>query len=423
MAYRIRAAVMAALVLVAAPAAAQPRAFEDVVAQLKSPDAGARIDAVRLLADTGYPEAGPPIAQLLRDPVERVQREALNAELAIYLGAPFGARKRVALVMERSDEFAAQRAFDANWGAFPLSPVPLDVLTGLLTPLRSPNVDFRLQAIYALGVLGQVDGQPMAGLGTVVDGLAERLGDPLPAGRIAAARASGRMFRYCQSPCAGVGAERLGDALVHSLNDPDVVVQIAAMEALGQLRYARAVQAITGLFDYYKKDEPALVALDALSRIGHASSLPLFRAAMQRKELDARRAGIEGVGRAGDKDGLDAVEALASGKRSANEALAIAFARQRGGRGSHLDALVAAASVEITREQAQDYLVELGRAAAPAVSGGLPAATASGRAALLEVLAVIGTRDQLKAVEPLATDRDPRVAAAARRAVTRMRGR
>ena len=417
------AAMCAALVLLTSPAWAQQRAFEDVVAQLKSPDVRQRLDALQLLGESAYPEAGVPVAQLLRDPEERVQREALYAELAIFLGQPFEPKKRISLVRQSRDTSTAQRMFESGWSGVPVEPVPMDVLTGLLTPMRSPNVAVRIEAMYSLGLLAQIDGRPPSSFSTIVDALAERLGDPEPLGRVAAARAAGRVFQRCLAPCSGVGADRLGDALVHSLNDPEALVQRAAMDSLGQIRYERAVQSLTALYEYYKQGEMALVALDALSRIAHNSSLTLFRVALARKELDARRAAIEAIGRTNDDKGFAAIDALPQGKRSPNEALAIVFARQRAGRAQQLEALVAATSEEMTREQAQDYLVELGSSAAAAVAAGLPAASPAGRIALLDVLTVIGQKDQVAVVQPYTKDRDARVALAADRAVRRMQGR
>jgi hypothetical protein len=48
------------------------------------------------------------------------------------------------------------------------------------------------------------------------------------------------------------------------------------MESLGLLRYARGVQALTELFQYYGKGEPAEAALDAIARVAYGASAPLF---------------------------------------------------------------------------------------------------------------------------------------------------
>ena len=48
------------------------------------------------------------------------------------------------------------------------------------------------------------------------------------------------------------------------------------MDTLGRLRYERGVDALTQLFQYYKQGELAEAALDALARIAHPASTPLF---------------------------------------------------------------------------------------------------------------------------------------------------
>ena len=55
------------------PPAAPRASYDQVVANLKSPEPETRRDALRALGATAYPEAIAPISQLLTDPVDDIQ--------------------------------------------------------------------------------------------------------------------------------------------------------------------------------------------------------------------------------------------------------------------------------------------------------------------------------------------------------------
>lgn len=403
--------------------AQKARPFDEVVADLKSPDAGTRLDAVRQLSAAGYPEAALPVAVLLNDPDERVAREAMYAELGLYLGTRVQGERRVAFVVEMPQSNPASRAFEDSWGSLPVTPVPAEIIEGLSRRLAGENLLLRLETIAALAVLGQVEGTVTPAHEKAAEALAQRLGDPKPPIRAAAARAAGRMFRRCAAPCEIPGVQRLGDALVRGLNDPEAPVLMAVIEGLGEMRYSRATEALNHVYDYFKKQPPALAALDALARIGSPASVPLFKAAAARKEPAARRAAVEGLARTGDRDALTAAVTEAQAVRADTEVvLGAAFALQRAGLGQHLSSLLNAAGGDDTALQVQDYLVELGSSVAPQVAAALPTAEGEARARLIEVLGVIGGPDQAPAIEAVRGDGAARVASAAERALKRLAG-
>ena len=113
------ARVLSLALLVALPAAppaalAQQRSFKEVVRDLDSPDAKVRLAAVRMLADAGFPEAAGPMAPLLADPDRRVAKEAMYAELGLFLDTRIEAERRVALVVQIKNPSAAFRAFEGG---------------------------------------------------------------------------------------------------------------------------------------------------------------------------------------------------------------------------------------------------------------------------------------------------------------------
>ena len=68
------------------------------------------------------------------------------------------------------------------------------------------------------------------------------------------------------------------------------------MRALGAIREARAVGALTEQLAFYKKGEGAWSALDALAQIGAPASVPLFKERLLDKDPFIRRAAAEGLG-------------------------------------------------------------------------------------------------------------------------------
>jgi len=411
------------LLLATVSAGAQQLSFDEAIARLRLPDAAARLQALGLLEESGYPEAGAPIAALLSDPDPQVQRAALYAELGIFFGTRIETRRKVALVVEVRDVRPAERMFDTPWASLPLAPVPDEVVTAVLGPARHPDPAFRLEAIYALGLLAQLDGRPPTpAYEALAEGLAERLGDPSPETRVAVARAAGRVFRRCPASCDVPGLTRLGDALVHSLNDPDRRVRMAALSGLGDLRWERAVAALTDGYEYFGGRGDALAYLATLARIAHTTSAPLFERALAHRDPSFRLVGAEGLARMGGEPAKKAASAVGA-DRSAAVRVASAFASARAGEAAGVQRLIEAVGEVATRLQAQEYLVDLGPGAAGPAASALASGPPEKRIALIEVVSAIGGSAQLAAVEALQRDANVTVAASAERAVTRIKAR
>jgi HEAT repeat protein len=411
------------LLLCAASAGAQQLSFEEAVSRLKLPEASARLQALALLEQSGYPESGVPIAALLSDQDDRVRRAAMYAELGIFLGTRIEPNRKLAGFVELRDSRPVERLFDTPWASLPLAPVPDAVLTAMLGMTRHPDALFRLETIYALALLAQVDGRsPTPVYRQLAEDLAEQLGDPVPETRIAVARASGRIFRLCPGTCELPGVTRLGDALVHTLNDPDRRVRMAALSGLGDMRWARGVQALAAGYEYFRGKPDALPYLATLARIAHPGSVPLFKAAITSRDVNDRLIAGEGLARVGGAEALGAAEALAADRTAALQVVA-AFASARGGRAGAIDRLVQAVDSPETRLQAQEYLIDLGLAAAGPVAAAIGSGSPDRRRALLEVLGVVGGASEVAALEALRRDGSSVVAASAERAVTRIKAR
>jgi HEAT repeat protein len=175
--------------LAAAPCAAQPQQqFEDVVRNLRNPDARARMNAVQLLRESRHAEAAVPVAAVITDPVDAIQLEAIAAELSFFLVDEVPVRRRIGLVVEVRSKGQAQPAFEMGpLVTWPRS-APPEVLDGLLKAVDDEDPRVRTEAIYALGVVGR---PPLAS--DAADRLIKALDHYDPAIRGAAARVIGRL--------------------------------------------------------------------------------------------------------------------------------------------------------------------------------------------------------------------------------------
>jgi HEAT repeat protein len=381
--------------------------FDDVIRNLRNPDPKARMQALQMLRESQHLEAIQPIAPLVNDPLDDIQLEAIGAELSFYLVENVNARKRVAFIIEtRSGGGRAQTAFEAGPLAVWPRPVPAELVSNLLRAVDDEHPKVRIEAIYALGTIAR---GPLAA--DAEQQLIKALDHYDPAIRAAAARVAGRLQ-----------VKAAGEALIKTVNDSQEPVRFAAMRALGDIRDERAIQALTQQLEYYKKHEGAWSALDALAKIAHTSSMPLFRAHLVNNDEYMRRAAAEGLGRAGAASEIAALEAAIGTESSGTVRAAMAFALQKLGK-SYVPRLAQAFASGKLAGQVAEYFAELG----PRVAGELvphlkdPDESIRGNVAL--VLGMIGAPEHIAALEALAGDRDRDVARAATRAIERIKMR
>jgi len=379
-----------------------------VVRNLRNPDPKVRGAAITLLRDAKYPEAIVPMAPLVLDPLDDIQLEAIDAELSFFLpDQDIKSRKMIGGVIEQRKSAIALAAFDLGPLVVWPRPAPPELVTSLLQAVDDDNAKVRLEAIYAVGI---VVAPPLT---TLDKDQSQRLIKALdhfdPAIRAGAARVIGRLKVI-----------DAGEVLIKSVNDSQPDVRYSAMRALGAIHEARAVQALTEQFAYYRKGEGAWSALDALARIGASASAPLFKERLQDKDPFIRRAAVEGLGRTGDTASFEALQRIVGTDESAMVRMAAAFALQKLGRNyaSRVADLMASPKVV---EQGEEYLVELGPPIATQLVPRLQEPDVEVREAIADVLGVIGGPDAVPALEAAAA-KDPKsgVAIAAKRAVARI---
>jgi hypothetical protein len=389
--------------------------FEQAARDLASGDPATRLRAVQMLKDAAYPEAAVPLAAAVTDTVDDVQLEAIAAELNIFLAERVVTRKRVGLVIEKRNAVIAEPAFSLGPLAIGPRPVPIEVVTALRQAARDENPRVAIEALYAFGVLaiepaGNARRDLLHASGPE---LAAMLGVADPAIRYGAARVIGRVF--AQRPQDEPVEEIVGDAVISALNDGDRAVKVAAMQALGAMRYERGVQALADLFGYYGKGEPAAAALDALARIAHPTSAALMTAQLASKTAVLRGIAIEGIARLGDASKLTAVQAAGGSERSDGLILAIAFASAMLSN-APADPIVEGLTRPKLRDQAKQYCVELVPRRSALLPRPLQDPDARIRADVVDAIALSRDPSALPLVDKLTADSDARVAKAAERA-------
>jgi HEAT repeat protein len=395
--------------------------FESVVAELKSGDKATRLRAVRLLKDAAYPEAAIPLAALVTDRDDEVQIEAIAAELNIFLAQRIVTRRRVGLVIEVRNKIAADAAFSQGPLAIGARPVPAAVLTALRTAARDTHPLVAVESLYAFGTLAIEPTGPArrALLRETAPDLASMIGAANLEYRYAAIRVIGRVFerRAEDDPVEAV----VGDAVVSALNDNDRGIRGAAMQALGAMRYERAVAALTEQFQYFGRGELAEAALEALARIAHPASTPLFVTALGAKQNALKAFAIEGLARVGDGTRRAGIETAIAGDNDERLLLAAAFAAVLLS-DAPLDPLVDALRKPRVAVQARQYLIEIARGRTSAFARHAQDPDVQIRVGVADALGLAGDPAGLPIVEAMQRDRDQQVVQAAERAVARLSG-
>ena len=378
--------------------------FDDVVRNLRNPDPKARLASLQLLRESGYLEAIGPIAPLVTDPVDQVQLAAIETELSFYTVDEVNTRKRVAFVVEVRGASKAEAVFAAGPLAVWPRPAPPELIGALLKAVDDENPKVRLEAIYTIGSIAR---PPV--VKEHVPGLLSALDHYDPAIRAAAARVIGRL-----------GADGVTDALIKAVNDSQEPVRFAAMRALGQVRAASAVQALTQQLEFYKRGEGAWSALDALARIAHGSSVPVFTARLADRDSFMRRAAIEGLARTKHEPSIPALESALATDGSRTVRAAAAFALQSLGRAEH-GRLAQFLGDDDLAPQIAEYFIELGPSTTVGLIPSLKDTDASVRGNAAVVLGGIGNPSHIVVLQPLLHDRNREVVRAAERAIQRIK--
>jgi HEAT repeat protein len=383
-----------------ATAAVQPQ-WQDVIRNLRHPEAETRLAAVERLGRANYVAAVDPLVPLIRDPDDRVQSAAIDAELTFFLADRINDRRILGVGGSKS---RAQLAFEAGPLLRTAGAAPPSLVDVLISAIRDENARVRFDAVHALGFIAESPLPP-----DQLRALADELDHYDPVIRAATARVLGRL-----------GQREAGDRLLGAVGDSSQTVRQFAIESLGRVREDRALPRIRDLIARAGNRSVDGLSL-ALARIGAPDDLAYFKEHLADRSAGVRRAAAEAIGRIGDRASLGAVDQLATTDRTSAVRLAAAFALHRLGR-SRSQEIAAALADDERSTQAREYLFELGRDGLPGIHEALKTAIQPRhRADLVQAIGYLGTSADLSVIQTLLRDPDERVQRAANAAVIRLK--
>lgn len=233
------------------------------------------------------------------------------------------------------------KSFEAAFDTGLVATVPVTP-GALATPLAMLSVATgadRIAAAFAFGILAgrSAKAASPAELAAAAQALLEMIASEDRRARIAGARVAGRVLAAPFEPrgIRPLVPTGLTDGLFALLNRSSETEQLAAMDALGLIREANAVAALTERYYFYRDGGRRALAggaIEALARIGDASSVEMVK--------------------------LVAADKWAEGRDAT--ALAVAFARERLLRDGSVVIIQQAAGDKSRAVQARGYLDELG---------------------------------------------------------------
>ena len=359
---------------------AQKYTFDEVASGLKHKDAGTRLRAIQILKDADSGEAVVPIAVAIADIEDRVQLAAIDAERSLLTTRLVPRRKRVGLVVEVRT-VAGGEAAAAGQLALKARTVPPELLSSLAVALRDNNPRVRAEAIHLTALLAPV----------------------------ACVRES--------EPCS-----QIGNALIDNINLREAALRRAAMQALGQLRYPSAVQALSDQLSYHQKGADAIAALEGLAGIGHPASVSIFEDLLTNSNADVRRFAVIGLARAEHREALGKLQDLGQTERSDGVLLAMHYANVKlGDIDASLKQLVTGLDNPSQRSIVLGFLLDLSSSKAVALAESLTDPSADVRRLIADIVGFSRNPAVIPALEAATKDTDPDVAEAAQQAIERLK--
>ncbi len=396
----------ALLLFLAAPSlgAAGRLSFEDLLANLKSPNAKTRQEAAESLGKSRRREAVAHLAPLVHDPEVKVRMEVVRALRQLHEPAAVPAlvtslRDGDASIREEAMgtlvEMYADRERASAVSRF------LDLFSDVAQALRDEDKDIREEAALALGILNGT---------AALKNLAAALPDPEPGVRGAAAAAIGK-----------IGTAQDGRALVPLLSDASEGVRHRALQAIGVLQVAEAGPALREMYEANRRKELGLKVLEALSRIGDPSQADLFQQLVQDPDPAKRRLAVEGLGRISGNSYLAPFKKDYQREKNDEVKLAYSFALARMGDRAFLDSVVLALPSRTLGTRARAYLLEMGHGVVGELYPYLKDPDAEVRSVLCDILGTIGDANTIAQLTPLLSDPNSGVVDRATRAIERLR--
>ena len=400
--------------------------------ELKSSEPKQRRKAAEQIGKTGNQDSIPHLAQLLDDPVAEVRSEAVAAIISIgtqHSLAPLAKASRDAMpniqmmAVDGMVNFYHPGYVERGWVAN-LKSVGASVKDRFRKPspiVIEPHLQPSSEVVEAVSRV--IEG------GTSMDSRAEaaraagilRARGALPQLQEALKSKNSSLIIESVRAIEKIGDTSAGPSLLFLLRDLDRDVQLAVIEAVGQLRVQEAAADLLMLVKTSPHKGVRRQALIAAAKVPAPDHRDTFGIYLHERDAQLRAAASEGIGRLGDANDQKAIRDAFAAEKNESARLSMAFAAVHLGDTSMLSYLLDGLNSSFHRGEARPFLMELARK--PEIRSRLYAPLMSGtkdqRRELATVLGYAGDGETMTYLEKLSHDSDNDVAQSA---IQAMRG-
>lgn len=359
-------------------------------------DQKVQLASVIAVGKINTPQKVSSLSQAVRKSRGKAQKEAMHLLTEQYIqSGDRGALKELWATMENL--FAPPHPVVVE----PWIQVDGEAVDALVSVLDDKSSENRVEAAANLGILRAESAVPR---------LAYYLHSP-----------NEKMVRTCVRSIGYIGIPETGSHLIPVLKNSDEQIVSDAARVLGQFRYREALPELNRLLDYSRDKELRKVSLQAISRIGDPSSEQVMKKYYADKDPDFRQYAIEGFGRMKLTGYVDPLERQFQREDSRQIKLALSFSLFALGDTAYIDTLVRSLDDNLYRDQAREYLMELGPAAVPKIADYLKVSDKSFKLRIIRILGDMHQPDAIAFLEPYMNDKDLEIAQAATDAIRELK--
>lgn len=385
-------------------------ALPELQTMLQDPEYKVRLQAVKSIVKIGGQHSLDPLIEATRDLDEEIQIRAVNGMVNFYLPGYVddsftGSIKKIGTSIEA--QFT-----DINDAVIP------------------PDMEVRAEVIAAIGKIAS-GGSTMPSRANAARAVGILRGQAALPDLLEAAKSKNTEVIY-ESLIAmqKIRDKSAGPGITFLLRDLNDQVQIAALETTGLLHNHEALPQLYDVLNNARNKEVRRAALTAIAMLPDEKSRTHYSQYIADKDPLTRAAAAEGFARLDKSDDLPMLQSHFDSEQKMNPRLSLAFAlvmlgQTDIGEFTPLQYLINALNMSSYNGVAQPFLVELARE--PGVRDGiyqaLPAATASEKIHLAQVLASSGTPDSVPHLETLSRDPDVEVATEGSRSLRILKAR
>ncbi|HZS51616.1 MAG TPA: HEAT repeat domain-containing protein [Bryobacterales bacterium] len=372
---------------------------------LKDPDRQVRAEAVAAIVNIGTQDSLAPLMEATRDSEPSIQMLAVDGLVNFYY--PGYVQTGWTAALKKFGSSVKSRFTETNTLVIdPYIKVSPDVVQALgRVATGGSSMDSRALAARALGILRARDAVPQ-----LIEALRSKDSEVI----LESLRALEK-----------IGDKSAGPQFAFLLRDLSEPVQVAAVDATGQLQNREAMPVLRELVKTSKKANVRRAALVALAKMPDPADKTLYYTYLADKDRYLRAAAAEGIGRCGDASDVDRLKKAFEAEKSESPRLSMAFALVHLGDLSYIPYLLDALNSTFHRGEARPFLIELARQ--PQVLAQLYKPLQEGsndqKKNLAEVVAISGNAQSLPYLDQLSHDPNSEVAQEAIRAAKILRAR